>query len=815
MSLLYNVTALSSPLSLGGVGGSCRVTHSGYLFCLPNTNSTNLAYYAPTIPVNLFSLGHLQRCRATYSPDPLRPLTHFTVRMSSGGPILAHAALTPNNLLPVDYESLHTAVTKFPQHYHAPLALSSTFSIPHINAEQRARADAAEQLHIDLCHPSDRSLSLNLSTGKLPFCTLTSADVTLNRSLRGPCPHCTAGKHRNPPHPPSTTSPASSVGEVISMDPQLLPETSPGQHTHEIILVDEFTGHLSIFGAKSKSTRAMFQAIQHTIATTYNANQHRVATIHGDCEKINTSLAGPLGSLGIRLQTSPPGEHAARVERYILTLRQLSLATLSTLPYILPPKYTLYLHKAIAFIRNSLINSRSSPSTPNELVHGTKPKYRIFPFGACCMVTQHIDKRLALSHAHNTSVSLEAKAEIGVCMGHDHVTGRTLFVLANGAIVPRRPTSQLPPTYTPFNWTPKTFTIASNLPLPTTSQSLPQPAPNSVVQLPHTPHTHAINLIMDHIPEAHGSPSPNLLLRSAQHNIIPLVTTLHSHATNPQTITGDPLQIQPTIPSITPNASIPPGNSSPPLPFPPITPGPQQPNPVPLSPDPSPPIPDTIPPTPVAAIIPSPDITPSTRPTRSRLPPGIWKGACLAVRTTAVHRKIHLAKQAAIRNRNHRLNNPTTLNNRATLIQPQPLQNQQAEMSIRRATSIFPASDISSGISKELGKHFVTYKSLKLIPRSAIEKKAVFLRSQIFLKKKSNGLITARLAIDGSKQPRSTYNDTYAGTSDTTNRAFILQAYLADAAHRNCLDNLLIGDFDFPGAFLHNPLTRAMTNGQD
>ena len=134
-------------------------------------------------------------------------------------------------------------------------------------------------------------------------------------------------------------------------------------------------------------------------------------------------------------------------------------------------------------------------------------------------------------------------------------------------------------------------------------------------------------------------------------------------------------------------------------------------------------------------------------------------------------------------------------------------------MSIRRATPIFPAADISAGISKELNKHFETYKSLKLIPRSSIEEKAVFLRSQMFLKKKSNGLITARLAIDGSRQPRDTYNETYAGTSDTTNRAFILQAYQADAAHRGCLDRLQIGDFDFPGAFLHNLLTRQMTNG--
>ena len=83
----------------------------------------------------------------------------------------------------------------------------------------------------------------------------------------------------------------------------------------------------------------------------------------------------------------------------------------------------------------------------------------------------------------------------------------------------------------------------------------------------------------------------------------------------------------------------------------------------------------------------------------------------------------------------------------------------------------------------------------------------------MFIKKKSNGLVTARLAIDGSHQPRESYNETYAGTSDTTNRAFILAAYLADATSRQRTDQLLIGDFDFPGAFLHNKLTREMTNG--
>ena len=134
-------------------------------------------------------------------------------------------------------------------------------------------------------------------------------------------------------------------------------------------------------------------------------------------------------------------------------------------------------------------------------------------------------------------------------------------------------------------------------------------------------------------------------------------------------------------------------------------------------------------------------------------------------------------------------------------------------MSIRRASLLLPAPDITAGIVKELSKHFDTYESLKLIPRASVEPTAIFLRSQMLIKKKSNGLVTARLAIDGSRQPRESYNDTYAGTSDTTNRAFLLSAYLADASHRHCLDRLLIGDFDFPGAFLHNKLTRAMTNG--
>ena len=299
-SLLYDLRPLPTPFSIGGVRGSCAVTHRGYLHRLPMTNDMNSAYLSPTLPVNLFSLGQMQRSGATYGPDPLCPLTHVSISPKPSGHLLAHATLSTHNLLPVNLlpvYALHIASQLYPTAYRSS-AFTATFITPHINAEQPPRADAAEALHTDLCHPSDRSLCVNLSTGKLLFRTLTCSNVTLNRLFRGPYPHCAAGKYRNPPHPPSTTAPATSIGAVLSFDPQLLPEPSPGLHTYEIILVDEFIGHISVVGASSKFTPVILKALQHVIASTYKTHKHRVHTLHSDCEKINTSVAAPLGSLG-------------------------------------------------------------------------------------------------------------------------------------------------------------------------------------------------------------------------------------------------------------------------------------------------------------------------------------------------------------------------------------------------------------------------------------------------------------------------------------------------------------------------------------
>ena len=144
-------------------------------------------------------------------------------------------------------------------------------------------------------HQTTRSV-LTYLTGKFPWSPLTSQDVRLNRILRGPCVHCVAGKLTEPPAPSSTTAPATSPGAVISLDVHMLPETAPGGHTHALHTVDEISGRIDITGAASTTTSPVARC----------SYRHRVGRMHGNAEKINTSLFLPLSAIGTRLQLSLP-----------------------------------------------------------------------------------------------------------------------------------------------------------------------------------------------------------------------------------------------------------------------------------------------------------------------------------------------------------------------------------------------------------------------------------------------------------------------------------------------------------------------------
>ena len=542
---MYDTRQLSPPMQVDGVGGRIHLTHQGRLKALPPTNNMNRAYYSKDLPSNLISLGYLQRCGATYGTDPDRPRTHVIIRLDPTGPTLTSVALSDNNLLPIDFSTLgkpsRAAAMSTSQHPNSiPRALIS----PHHTAEQLRRAEEAEQLHHDRSHPSDDALCADLSHGKIPWSTLTCPDVRLNRSLRGPCAHCLAGKMTTPHTPSSTSAPTISPGAVLNFNIHQLPETSPGGFTHAIHVVDEHSGKFDVIGSISKSTLAISRAIRHLIVE-YNADGHRVGHMHGDAEKINATLSSTLGLLGIKLQLSLPGEHAKRIERYERTLNERTTATLSALCYYLPVKYTLPLHKSISRTMNDSICSQSAPSTPNEIIGRPKPTRAPLAFGRSCIVTQHEDKRQTTANANSLPLNHIGKVELGVSMGHDPTTKHTLFLLANGLILPRRIRFTLPATFTPFNWTPKEYHIAQQIPPPA------RPSPidatkslntNHVIQLPDIDPASAIHFLSEHLPES----LPHHTLESIR-TPAPLRTVTLPMSSGPQ-----PLELQVAQPLQTP-----------------------------------------------------------------------------------------------------------------------------------------------------------------------------------------------------------------------------------------------------------------------
>ena len=121
-------------------------------------------------------------------------------------------------------------------------------------------------------------------------------------------------------------------------------------------------------------------------------------------------------------------------------------------------------------------------------------------------------------------------------------------------------------------------------------------------------------------------------------------------------------------------------------------------------------------------------------------------------------------------------------------------------------------------MNAEFHKVFEKYKCFRLLTKKHQERNAVFVRLLFAIKNKplptdlSN--VRVRIAGDGSQQPAHTYGDTFAGTSDPTQRSFITAITLADCATRKCFDRLQVVGFDFPSAFINgNTLSRESTGG--
>ena len=890
---LYSPTAPQTLLSLGQLhscGGSFHSTnHPDQLLikadesCVLDasllTQHTNL-YPAshPTLLAALRSFPHLSEAPSRRPHPTLFPpaLTRFIARHPYTAPLPCAYITTP---LPLSSPlTTPNSSNSSPDLLPAQVSLAPLHTHQRISKEQYARALAAIQLHNDTAHTPDPQLCLELSTGKHPYSTLTPTDITLMRRLFGPCPHCTEGRAFKPAasHPISTTPPATKPGETISFDPHQLPTPVLGGFTHMLTLVDEHSGHISQPGAMSKSSNSIFSSIHKTIQQTYNAHGHKVITLHGDAERVNTSLAPSLGSIGVRLKVSLPGQHAQRAERKHQTIDTRARSVAASLPYHLPPELTLLLKQSVGEVLNNSVCRASAPLTPNEIVSGFKPSRAPIGFGRCAMVLQPDDKRRALSLATGTPMNQIPVTELGVSMGLQPGTDRTYWLLANGVVVPRVPIGPLLPVHhVPFNWKLRPVNRIQSPPglahlspdqssSPPTDSPLPNPPTypvdslNSPVQLPDLtvapppdtflPYPIApittlppVPVLPTHIPPIPNTPSttltPNIPSSSPDHpRLSQPPSTPTNHIPRPPTPLGNhPIppdhpsrsSVLPTTPSRTvlltpvrlladtPHQS-PLLRSRPPPPPPTTTAEPLiLPPPAPSASDPPPPAPAL----PAAPALPPPRML--TR-SQTRLPgaaPGPrapysgWLSAIVSLSGHQLRKRVNL-QTAALRDRTYRLANPVpeSLNNRSTDIRPVPPPRQQDEWPLHKALLILPPAKVHAAVAKEMQKVFVTYGSLKVVPRSELEPNAVYVPTKLIIREKLNGDITARMPLGGDRQPLHTFNETHAGTSDVTHRMFVLAAAKAHAAHQSI--PLITFDFDVPAAFLNkNALTRAHTNG--
>lgn len=879
-ALLYDLRRLANPIPVEGIGGHTPVTHAGKLNFLPETNHMNHALYGPKLTNNLISLGYIQSKGGDY-----HTLNNNAVSIRPDSDLNAPAHIvhrTSNNLLPVDVHALqkcygHAIATptvvhnplgpKFLVHTIPPglpppsymtstaapppislsmapltdLVLPVPTTTPHLpttahrlNVEQIRRANLANELHFALdCIPDD-ALITNLSLGKIPapWNILTSADVRHNRQLRPVCTHCIAGRICAPPAPSSTSAPATRPGQRISWDAQTLPTKVHGGYTQKNTIVEEHANYIRIEGALSKSHQHLYNSLA-VVIQDFNSHNLRVEDSYADPEKCNIAMGSLLKAQGITLAVAIPTHFARRVERTRRLINERARAVHDRLPYHLPSIYNLLLDQAVAHNLNRTVNERSYPLTPEEAITGKRSPIPL-AFGRAAMVRVPIDKRTASAALYNQEVKLEPKAEVGVAVGTCPNSGATLFVVANGKIVPRHWDSStlLPAHFIPFNWQRKIY-------VPNTEPILP-PTP-SVPSSTTSDYTFSPNSVVQHIESVSSRHAHALASQSiSQHENLHLLTDIRRQ-------TGHIL-LNPSarpVPSITPQLPNPPllTPTAPPELLPPPHPPPALPPSLPTdtAPQATPavasilrthaPIPSAARPAPLSMPPPSP--APPLR-MSSRTPihaPGFYrnmnsKGLIGRLQLPILNhydRKLLLSRAATLRDRNYRLDLHSALpsqkfSNLPTPARPIPALLQHIVHSLPSAGRHMPTQHLKLGMAKEMHKVFDKYKAMRLITPSELETRKAFLPSLFAIKPKPTADnpndIRVRLALNGARQPEDSFGNTHAGTSDQTHRTAAIAMALADSVHRGKRDDLRIINFDLPSAFINNnPLPREKTGG--
>ena len=346
------------------------VTKIGIMPALPAPK--NIAYYTADASVTLLSIGNL--CQN--GGEAHQTATGLKLYDVSGPTptLLDYSLSQANNLSPVspDFWLTRRSGTGVSCAYWTDIFTPEAVSDPtillldtelwayhsapnpnrHYTAVELARADEVQHLHEVYAHLNDHDLGVALDYGLIRSpSNCTSHDVAINRVLRLNCPQCLEGKMKHPHYSPSTAQLAEDVGSTLQLDITQLPTASAVTgNTHELMIVDDKTGEISIVSVTDKTGPAILHATLKFIASHYTAYGHKTSKLAADAETIFKSMIPLIGKSGYALTLMPPQQHAQRLERYQQTLQNRFVATLATVPLYFPKKYYVQLRSAVAYI---------------------------------------------------------------------------------------------------------------------------------------------------------------------------------------------------------------------------------------------------------------------------------------------------------------------------------------------------------------------------------------------------------------------------------------------------------------------------------
>ena len=233
--------------------------------------------------------------------------------------------------------------------------------------EHKARATQVRELHCSLGHPGDSYFKKLLRYGCIHNCNLTDKDVDIAKEILGECVACGMSKAWNKSNEVRETPPADFVGQQLVADIMFL-KTSDDRKTPYMIMVDELSGYVIGSSINSRNKQDIEETIKSAVKF-YQQKNFKPERLLTDREK---SFISADKIEGLEVVHTGAGQHAARAERNIRSVKDIARSILAQIKYKVPRNLLTFLIDQAVRLKNLHWNSHSIDQSPNIVVTGKK-----------------------------------------------------------------------------------------------------------------------------------------------------------------------------------------------------------------------------------------------------------------------------------------------------------------------------------------------------------------------------------------------------------------------------------------------------------